>query len=115
MTEDVFRFAGHAAETFALGDIQTKREIFNALDGKFVLKDRTLSFEQEPWFKKISEEYPVIQQQLQEVRNKKITNLYLEMVEIGNILQNWYATRPKIGTPCGLVFLNLIVSWKFWV
>lgn len=56
-----------------------------------MLKDRTLSFEQEPWFKKISEEYPVIQQQLQEVRNKKITNLHLEMVEIGNILRNWYA------------------------
>ncbi|HUC89332.1 MAG TPA: recombinase family protein [Patescibacteria group bacterium] len=90
MTENVFRFACHAAETFALGDIQTKREIFNALGGKFILKNRTLSFEQEPWFKKISEEYPIIQQQLQEVRSKKITNLYLEMVEIGNILQNWY-------------------------
>ena len=102
MTENVFLFASNAAEAFAEGDIRTRREIFAALGGKFVLKNRTLTLELERWFTRISDEYPKIQQELQQIRNMKIPNPYLEMVEIGRVMRMWYAWRdsnPRLPVP----------------
>ena len=93
LSENVFKLACHAAETYAKADVRTKREIFAALGGQFVLTDGKLSYEPEKWFVRIADAYPELRQKLELVRTRKINNLYLEFMQIATILKIWGERR----------------------
>ena len=71
LTEDAFKFACYAHIKFSNGDIQTKREILNALGQNFLLKDQKLHITPQEWLLPIIEKYPAIEKQYQTVRTKK--------------------------------------------
>ena len=101
ITENVFKFACHAAEAFAKGDIQSKREMFKALGGEFTLTDGKLAFKPEGWFDTLYKEYPALEKQFTEVRTKKIRDLHLEIMEIARIFKIWYTRQDSNLRPLG--------------
>ncbi len=98
LSENVFLFANHAAETFAHGDIRTRRELFSALGGRFTLTNGVVTYEQARWFQRLSEESSQLQRQIEGVRTSKIGNLHLEIAEIAAILRNWLRLVQEIRT-----------------
>lgn len=99
ITENIFKFACHAAEAFAESDVQSKREMFKALGGEFTLTDGVLKFVPEGWFDTLYKEYPDLEKQLTEVRTKKIRNLHLEIMEIAQIFRSWYTRTDSNRRP----------------
>lgn len=98
LCENVFKFASAAAETYRAGGIRTKREVFSALGGSFTLTDGKLSFRLAPWFERIAEDYPRLEEQFKGVRTKQPTSLNLEA---GGLLSLWCASRGSFRTPVG--------------
>lgn len=63
LTENAFYFALTARERFDKGDLQTKREILNALGSNFSIKDGKLSIKAKEWLIPIQEQYPALEEE----------------------------------------------------
>jgi len=61
LTEKTFNFASKARDQFLVGDIQTKKEIFLAMGGNCVLKDKILNIEAKKWLIPIAKEKNAIE------------------------------------------------------
>lgn len=63
LSEKTFDFATYARIHFLKGDIQIKREIFNALGQNFWAKDGKLRIEANSWLVPIQNEYPNLEKE----------------------------------------------------
>ncbi len=66
LTEKTFDFATYARQNFQTGEPEAKRDIFTALGTSFILKDKKLSIETNPWFTPIQREYPQLERAFSE-------------------------------------------------
>ena len=73
LTERVFNFATLAREAFQSGNLQTKKEILNAIGQNPILKDGKLSIQANIWLQPIKEAYPVLEAEYLRLEPMKTT------------------------------------------
>ncbi|MBP6860146.1 MAG: zinc ribbon domain-containing protein [Candidatus Pacebacteria bacterium] len=71
LTENAFKFACHARQTFSTGDLQTKKEILLALGQNYTLKDQKIAITLNEWLKPLAEKHEAIEAEVDSVRTKK--------------------------------------------
>lgn len=93
LTEKTFDFATYARQNFKDGDPEVKREIFTTLGSSFLLKDKQLTIEPNPWFIPIQKEYPLLERAFSEtdlVRTDKNSSVPRERTaELSAIRSQW--------------------------
>ena len=89
LTEKTFNFACYARKEFLLGGLNTKREIFAALGGNFLVKDKKVSIEASEWLVPIEKAYPELEAEYKRLELDKNLSAELRNSAFAQIILDW--------------------------
>src|SRR3989344_2567819 len=95
LTEKTFNFACYARKEFLLGGLNTKREIFAALGGNFLVKDKKVSIEASEWLVPIEKAYPELEAEYKRLELDKNLSAELRNAAFAQIILDWGAYRES--------------------
>ena len=95
LTEKAFDFATYAKKAFAVGNLQTKKEILAALGSNFSLKDGKLSINANDWLQPIANSYPALEKQYLRLEPAKKPMNKTKTEALTSVIAQWHGLRES--------------------